>query len=163
MHRKKHLEKNPVANFFTVIVLLVAVSYTHLEYREAGEEKETAVIYNSISMQAFLLQYPFLCGMTGTAKSAEAEIRQMYGLSVDVIAPHLPCVRIDHEDRIFLKREEQVLSLIHIFAGGKRTGKYLDCDPGNCTEYINQLGPPALWDLAWCSVGGNGWPVDRNL
>ncbi len=88
-----------------------------MEMQESGVHEEPSVIYNSISMQAFLLQYEMLGGMTGTAASSASEFREMYGLEVDVIPPHTPCVRVDHPDSIFLNKEDQeaaVLSRIQL-------------------------------------------------
>jgi len=61
-------------------------------------------ILGSITLQHFLRQYPLLCGMTATAASAADELWNVYGLPVAVIPPHLPCVRVDEEDRIFVNR-----------------------------------------------------------
>lgn len=79
-----------------------------VEMKELKHSDAQSAVYNSIPMQSFLLQYPVLCGMTGTAASSASEFWSMYALKVDVIPPHLPCIRTDHADRIFERREEQV-------------------------------------------------------
>jgi preprotein translocase subunit SecA len=83
-----------------------------VEMRELELQDAPSVIYNSMSIQAFLLQYKMLCGMTGTAASSASEFRGMYGLEVDVIPPHIPCVRTDHPDSIFLNKEEQEAAVL---------------------------------------------------
>lgn len=83
-----------------------------VEMQELGSEDAPTVIYNSMSMQAFLMQYEMLCGMTGTAASSASELWTMYGLEVDVIPPHLPCIRLDHPDAIVLDKEEQEVALL---------------------------------------------------
>ena len=78
-----------------------------VEMQELRLQDEPTVIYNSISMQAFLSLYEMLCGMSGTVASSSSELWKMYGLEVDVIPPHIPCIRIDHPDFIFLEKEIQ--------------------------------------------------------
>lgn len=86
-----------------------------VEIWECGTGTPPAVIYNSMSMQAFLQQYRVLCGMTGTAASSARELRNLYDLKVDVIRPHVPCIRTDHPDMVFLRRadwQEAIVSCI---------------------------------------------------
>ncbi len=83
-----------------------------VEAKELLSQNIRTVVYHSMTMQAFLRQYPTLCGMTGTAVTSAAEFRQTYGLEVDVIFPHTPCIRQDHEDCLFLKEEEQVKAVL---------------------------------------------------
>ncbi|MEL7623153.1 MAG: accessory Sec system translocase SecA2 [Clostridiales bacterium] len=83
-----------------------------VEIQELGLQGTSAIIYNTISMQAFLLQYKMLCGMTGTAASSAAELKKMYDAEVDVIPPHMPCIRIDHPDAIFLEKAEQEAAIL---------------------------------------------------
>lgn len=78
-----------------------------VEIREGVEAGQPSTVLHSMSLQAFLRQYPFLCGMTGTAKCAERELRRTYGLTVETIPPHCPCVRADRQDKVFRTREEQ--------------------------------------------------------
>ena len=47
------------------------------------------------------MQYDKICGMTGTAEDAEKSLALSYGLKVEIIPPHLPCVRKDLPDQIF--------------------------------------------------------------
>lgn len=92
-----------------------------VEIKEAVGGGGETILCNSIPLQFFLLGYDFLCGMTGTAKASEKELKSMYGLEVDVIPPHKPCIRVDHEDRVFFTEKEKrqaVLSEIRQ-AGGK--------------------------------------------
>ncbi len=83
-----------------------------VEMQELGSQEAPSVIYNSMSMQAFLLQYKMLCGMTGTAVSSAPEFSKMYELEVDIIPPHIPCIRIDHPDSIFLVKKEQEAAIL---------------------------------------------------
>lgn len=55
----------------------------------------------SITYQNFFLLYPKLSGMTGTAKTEEAELSKIYGLEVTCVPTHKPMLRIDHPDLIY--------------------------------------------------------------
>jgi len=57
-------------------------------------------------MQNFLRLYKTLCGMTGTAMTAAKEFESSYSLSVDVIPPHTPSIRTDHDDAFFMEECE---------------------------------------------------------
>lgn len=94
-----------------------------VEMQELGTQDAGAVIYNSMSMQAFLSLYTMLCGMTGTAASSSSEFWQMYDLEVDVIPPHIPCIRIDHPDRIFLEKDEQEKAILACIQGAHDKGQ----------------------------------------
>lgn len=78
-----------------------------VEMRELRKKEEPSLIYNSMSMQAFLQQYDMLCGMTGTAASSARELWGMYELKVDVMPPHVPCIRRDYPDEVFQGRVQQ--------------------------------------------------------
>ncbi|MGE0607075.1 MAG: preprotein translocase subunit SecA [Pirellulales bacterium] len=54
-----------------------------------------------ITRQRYLRLYPRRCGMTGTARDAERELRDLYGLNVVVIPPHKTCLRITLPIRVF--------------------------------------------------------------
>lgn len=83
-----------------------------VEIQALGAGEAASAIYNTISMQAYLRQYAFLCGMTGTAATSAYEFRQMYGLAIDVIPPHIPCIRVDHPDAVYRTKAEQEAALL---------------------------------------------------
>lgn len=74
---------------------------------EAIEVKENVPIgkktktKTSITYQNFFPLYPVLAGMTGTAKTAEEEFRDIYGLEVIVIPPNKAFQRKDLPDTIY--------------------------------------------------------------
>lgn len=119
-----------------------------VEMKELKSSLAQSAIYNTIPMQAFLLQYPVLCGMTGTAASSSPEFWSMYALEVDVIPPHLPCIRTDHADRIIMGREEQVNEVLACIASayGKGQPVLLGTQSVRESEYysglLNQRGLP---------------------
>lgn len=71
--------------------------HTSVEIKEGLQIGGNTMIYNTITIQNFLLLYNKLSGMTGTAKTSEEELYQVYGLEVDIIPPHIPSQRIDHK------------------------------------------------------------------
>jgi len=69
-------------------------------------------ILGSITLQHFLELYPKISGMTATAQPAADEFKQFYGLTVVVVPPNRPCIRIDHPDKIFTHKEAKTEALI---------------------------------------------------
>ncbi|KAL0284461.1 UNVERIFIED_CONTAM: protein translocase subunit SECA1, chloroplastic [Sesamum angustifolium] len=74
---------------------------------QAVEAKEGLPIQNetvtlaSISYQNFFLQFPKLCGMTGTAATESAEFDSIYKLKVTIVPTNKPMIRKDESDVVF--------------------------------------------------------------
>jgi preprotein translocase subunit SecA len=74
---------------------------------QAIEAKENTEIQNetqtlaSITYQNFFLLYPKLSGMTGTAKTEEAELDRIYGLEVTCVPTHRKMIREDFSDLVY--------------------------------------------------------------
>ncbi|GFP93636.1 protein translocase subunit seca1 chloroplastic [Phtheirospermum japonicum] len=74
---------------------------------QAVEAKEGLPIQNetvtlaSISYQNFFLQFPKLCGMTGTAATEKAEFESIYKLKVTIVPTNKPMIRKDESDVVF--------------------------------------------------------------
>lgn len=74
---------------------------------QAIEAKENVPTQNetqtlaSITYQNFFLLYPKLSGMTGTAKTEEAELDKIYALEVMCVPTHRPMQRKDYSDLIY--------------------------------------------------------------
>ena len=74
---------------------------------QAIEAKEDTTIQNetqtlaSITYQNFFLLYPKLSGMTGTAKTEEAELDRIYGLEVTCVPTHRKMIREDFSDLVY--------------------------------------------------------------
>ncbi|MCP3983263.1 MAG: accessory Sec system translocase SecA2 [bacterium] len=94
-----------------------------IEAKEGVHLQPEGRILGSITMQHFVRDYDHLCAMTATAVSAAEEFEEFYGLSVTVIPPHRPCLRIDLPDRVFAtrvrKREAVVAELLEQNALGR--------------------------------------------
>jgi len=61
----------------------------------------------SITFQNYFRLYQKLAGMTGTADTEAFEFQQIYGLEVVVVPTHLPMVRKDLGDLVFLTQKEK--------------------------------------------------------
>ena len=74
---------------------------------QAIEAKEDVPIQNetqtlaSITYQNFFLLYPKLSGMTGTAKTEEAELDKIYNLEVTCVPTHRKMIRQDLSDLVY--------------------------------------------------------------
>ncbi|WP_204104987.1 MULTISPECIES: preprotein translocase subunit SecA [Spirulina sp. CCY15215] len=74
---------------------------------QAIEAKEGVKIQNetqtlaTITYQNFFLLYPKLAGMTGTAKTEEAEFEKIYELQVTIVPTNLPSRRQDLSDVVY--------------------------------------------------------------
>ncbi|MEQ9356047.1 preprotein translocase subunit SecA [Coleofasciculus chthonoplastes] len=76
-----------------------------IEAKEGVEiQKETQTLA-TITYQNFFLLYPKLAGMTGTAKTEEAEFEKIYNLQVTIIPTNKPPGRRDMSDVVY-KTEE---------------------------------------------------------
>ncbi|MDR1943363.1 MAG: preprotein translocase subunit SecA, partial [Synergistaceae bacterium] len=69
-----------------------------------GKENQTLA---TITLQNYFRLYRKLSGMTGTALTEAEEFREIYGLDVVTIPPHLPMIRNDNADMIFRTKQEK--------------------------------------------------------
>ncbi|CAK9233356.1 unnamed protein product [Sphagnum troendelagicum] len=72
-----------------------------VEAKEGIKIQNETVTLASISYQNFFLQYPKLCGMTGTAATESTEFESIYKLNVTVIPTNKPMIRKDESDVVF--------------------------------------------------------------
>ena len=93
---------------------------------QAVEAKEGVAIQNetqtlaSTTFQNYFRLYETLSGMTGTADTEAFEFRQIYGLDVVVIPTHLPMIRDDANDLVYLTTPEKYESIVNDIV--ERTG-----------------------------------------
>jgi preprotein translocase subunit SecA len=84
---------------------------------QAIEAKENVEIQNetqtlaTITYQNFFLLYPKLAGMTGTAKTEEAEFEKIYNLQVTIIPTNRPSGRGDLADVVYKTEEAKWLAV----------------------------------------------------
>ena len=70
----------------------------------------------SITYQNFFRLYRKLSGMTGTAKTEEAEFDKIYDLDVVEIPTNKPVIRKDEEDALFLTRAAKLKAIVNDIA-----------------------------------------------
>lgn len=86
-----------------------------IEQKENVPIKEESRSLASITIQNYFKMYKKLSGMTGTAITEAAELKDIYNLDVIVIPTNKPVKRIDYDDEIYGTKAEKynaILSLI---------------------------------------------------
>jgi preprotein translocase subunit SecA len=94
-----------------------------LEAKEGIEAQPDGRILGSITLQHFARGYPRLCGMTGTARAAAAELDETYGLHVVVIPTHRPSIRIDNPDVVFASHDSKMTAVVEEIIAAHSTGR----------------------------------------
>lgn len=94
-----------------------------VEAKEGVALRPQGTIRGSITLQHFLRLYPRVCGMTATAQAAAEEFQEFYGLTVVVIPPNRPCVRVDVEDVVFAHKEAKYAALVEEITRIERDGR----------------------------------------
>jgi preprotein translocase subunit SecA len=97
--------------------------HTALEIKEGVAPKTQGRILGSITLQNLVALYPRVCGMTGTAATQAGELKEIYGLAVEVIPPNRPVVRIDYPDNVFRTRREKEHALLEEIRTFHATGR----------------------------------------
>ncbi|HNQ43449.1 MAG TPA: preprotein translocase subunit SecA, partial [Candidatus Cloacimonadota bacterium] len=96
---------------------------------QALEAKENVSIeagtqtFATITLQNYFRMFEKLAGMTGTAVTEEAEFMEIYKLPVMVIPTNVPVTRIDHDDLIYLTRNEKYQAIINEIIYWHKLGK----------------------------------------
>ncbi len=94
-----------------------------VEAKEGLARRSEGRVLGSITLQHFFKLYPRLCGMTATARSAAGEIKEFYGLRMTVIPPHVPSVRDDRPDAVFVTREAKRSALLREISETRDQGR----------------------------------------
>jgi preprotein translocase subunit SecA len=94
-----------------------------LEAKEGLERQADGQILGTITLQHFLLGYPRLCGMTGTAQTAAEELRSLYGREVVVVPTHRPMIRVDRPDIVFTHRDAKERAVVEEIQRAHATGR----------------------------------------
>ncbi len=96
---------------------------------QAVEAKERVPIQNenqtlaSITFQNYFRLYTKLSGMTGTADTEAYEFQDIYGLEVIVIPTHMPMIRADHGDVVYLTPPEKFKAIVEEIEDCKKRGQ----------------------------------------
>jgi preprotein translocase subunit SecA len=83
-----------------------------VEAKEGLDATAEGEVLGTITVQAFVMLYPNLCGMTATAVRVGDQLREYFKLEVAVIPPNTECIRIDEPTRIYATRSEKDEAMI---------------------------------------------------
>ncbi len=94
-----------------------------IEAKEGVRIKEENQTYATITLQNYFRLYDKLAGMTGTAKTEEAEFNHIYKLGVVEIPTNQPMVRKDHADVIYKSEQAKFTALVEEVSERNRAGQ----------------------------------------
>ena len=94
-----------------------------IEAKEGVEIKDENKTLATVTFQNFFRLYNKLSGMTGTAKTEEAEFRGIYNLDVVTIPPNMPKIRIDEPDIIYTSVNGKMLAVVEEVKRHHATGR----------------------------------------
>ena len=83
-----------------------------IEAKEGVKIRYESMTMATITLQNYFRLYDKLSGMTGTAKSADAELRETYGTPVVTIPTNRSVIRKDQEDYVFLTRKDKLKAVV---------------------------------------------------
>ena len=83
-----------------------------IEAKEGVQIKDENKTLATITFQNYFRIYKKLSGMTGTAKTEEAEFQSIYKLDVVTIPPNRPNIRIDEPDIIFTTENGKIKAIV---------------------------------------------------
>jgi preprotein translocase subunit SecA len=94
-----------------------------VEAKEGLHGTAEGEVLGTMTIQAYINQYPTVCGMTATAVHVGEQLREFFKLEVAVIPPNTECVRVDESDRIYSTRDEKEEALIAEISTAHETGR----------------------------------------
>ena len=83
-----------------------------IEAKEGLQVRRETQTVASTTLQNYFRLYGKLAGMTGTADTEAMEFKQIYGLEVIVIPTHMPMVRDDRNDLVYLTIDEKFDAIV---------------------------------------------------
>ena len=83
-----------------------------VEAKEGLSIRQESLTLASTTFQNYFRLYESLCGMTGTAATEAFEFKQTYGLNVVIVPTHLPMVRDDGNDLIYMSLDEKYDAIV---------------------------------------------------
>lgn len=65
-----------------------------------------------VTLQHFYQKYPTISGLTGTARTEEHELYQLYGVLVVPVPTNRPVIRKDHKDEIYKTKKQKYEAIV---------------------------------------------------
>ncbi|MEO2065554.1 MAG: preprotein translocase subunit SecA, partial [Desulfurobacteriaceae bacterium] len=95
----------------------------------------------TITLQNYFRLYKKLAGMTGTAETEAAELKEIYGLDVVVIPTNKPVIRKDHPDLIFKTKRAKFEAVIKEIEKNYKIGRPVLVGTNSIedSEYLSRL------------------------
>ena len=95
----------------------------------------------TITLQNYFRLYKKLAGMTGTAETEAAELKEIYGLDVVVIPTNKPVIRKDHPDLIFKTKRAKFEAVIREIEKNYKIGRPVLVGTNSIedSEYLSRL------------------------
>jgi len=97
-----------------------------IEAKEGLVVTKQSQVIATVTYQSLFKSFPILAGMSGTAKTEEFELEDIYNLEVLVVPTALPIARRDYDDVVYRTKEAKINALL---------GE---------VERVNELGEPVL-------------------
>ena len=94
-----------------------------LEAKEGLKIQDENQTLASITYQNYFRMYENLSGMTGTAKTEEDELIQIYNLEVVDIPTNVPVARDDKQDAVYKTRQEKINAVIQDIDARNKNGQ----------------------------------------
>ena len=94
-----------------------------IEAKEGVKVERESKTLATITFQNFFRMYSKLSGMTGTAKTEEAEFQSIYNLQVVEVPTHRPMVRKDQNDVIYGSKKGKFNAVVDEIAAIHETGR----------------------------------------
>jgi preprotein translocase subunit SecA len=96
-----------------------------IEAKEGVEIRHESQTLATITFQNYFRLYDKLAGMTGTAKTEEAELWKIYGLEVLVVPTHMPMIRTYHPDVIYKNKRAKFKAVVDEISREHKRGRPL--------------------------------------
>ncbi len=95
----------------------------------------------TITIQNYFRLYKKLAGMTGTAETEAAELKEIYGLDVVVIPTNKPMIRKDHPDVIYKTKEAKYRAVVREIEQNYKRGRpvLVGTNSIEASEYLSRL------------------------
>lgn len=94
-----------------------------IEAKEGLKIDDSSTMVASITTQNYFKMYKKLSGMTGTAKTAEKELNEIYGLDVVEIPRNLKSKRKDRKDKVYGAEQEKIEAIIKEIKKSQENGQ----------------------------------------
>ncbi|MDP2892564.1 MAG: preprotein translocase subunit SecA [Bacillota bacterium] len=94
-----------------------------IEAKENVRVERESKTMATITLQNYFRMYQKLSGMTGTAKTEEEEFKGIYKLDVVCIPTHMPMIREDSNDSVYVTRDGKFRAVVEEIAERHATGQ----------------------------------------